>query len=182
MGWTKVFDSLPKDPSAEISSDQARVYFKLFNAAFEEAYKKQTSWVVMDPQLRDEIKVSVAKKLVPTYREFYENHRNGMMRACGDEDELGGTPTRLHEGHMVSVVGGNARFVFAVDRRRKTTESGPWCWSDPGTEDEEARLKQGAAEIDDQRWRLGRRWRRSTELLILNWIVMAEKSSRLGSF
>ncbi|TQD86624.1 hypothetical protein C1H46_027832 [Malus baccata] len=46
----------------------------------------------------------------------------------------------------------------------------------------EARLKQGAAEIDDRRWRLGRRRRRSTELLILNWIAMAEKSSRLGSF
>ncbi|KAM1240673.1 hypothetical protein ACFX15_045423 [Malus domestica] len=95
MGWTKVFDSLPKDPTAEISSDQARIYFKLFNAAFEEAYKKQTSWVVMDPQLRDEIKVSVAKKLVPTYQEFYENHRNEIMRACGDDSLVRYAPENL---------------------------------------------------------------------------------------
>ncbi|CAN6556812.1 unnamed protein product [Malus baccata var. baccata] len=95
MGWTKVFDSLPKDPTAEISSDQARIYFKRFNAAFEEAYKKQTSWVVMDPKLRDEIKVSVAKKLVPTYREFYENHRNGIMRACGEDSLVRYAPENL---------------------------------------------------------------------------------------
>ncbi|PQQ03572.1 exocyst complex component EXO70A1 [Prunus yedoensis var. nudiflora] len=95
MGWSKVFASLPEDPTAQISSDQAKSYFKRFNAAFEEAYRKQTSWVVPDPKLRDELKVSVAKKLVPVYREFYEKHRVGLKRECGEDSLVRYAPENL---------------------------------------------------------------------------------------
>ena len=78
MGWSKVISSLPEDPTAEISPDQARDCYKKFGAAFEEAYKKQSSWVVPDPKLRDEIKVSVARKLGASYGNFYEKNRGGL--------------------------------------------------------------------------------------------------------
>ena len=78
MGWSKVISSLPEDPTAEISPDQARDCYKKFGAAFEEAYKKQSSWVVPDPKLRDEIKVSVARKLGASYGNFYEKNRSGL--------------------------------------------------------------------------------------------------------
>ncbi|KAF5447033.1 hypothetical protein F2P56_032614 [Juglans regia] len=77
MGWSKVFASLQENPTAEIPPEQARDSFKKFNAAFEETYRKQKAWIVPDPKLRDEIKVSVAKKLVSAYKDFFERNRVG---------------------------------------------------------------------------------------------------------
>ncbi|KAL5581095.1 hypothetical protein UlMin_013537 [Ulmus minor] len=95
MGWSKVFASLPEDPTAEISPDQAKSYFKRFNAAFEEAYRKQTSWLVADSKLRDEIKVSVVNRLVPVYRAYYEKHRVGLARECGSDSLVRYAPENL---------------------------------------------------------------------------------------
>ncbi|KAF8397561.1 hypothetical protein HHK36_016480 [Tetracentron sinense] len=75
MGWSKVFSSLPEYPTAMISPEMAKECFKEFNSAFEQAYRKQSSWIVTDGKLRDGIKVSIAKKLVPAYRAFYEKYR-----------------------------------------------------------------------------------------------------------
>ncbi|KAK2637580.1 hypothetical protein Ddye_032372 [Dipteronia dyeriana] len=72
MAWTKVFSSLPEKTSSEISPEAAKECFRNFNAAFEEAYMKQTSRVIPDEKLRDAVKISIAKKLVPAYREFYD--------------------------------------------------------------------------------------------------------------
>ncbi|KAH7547997.1 hypothetical protein JRO89_XS14G0051100 [Xanthoceras sorbifolium] len=72
MAWTKVFSSLPEKNSSEMSPEAAKECFRRFNAAFEEAYMKQTSRVIPNAKLRDELKVSIAKKLVPAYREFYD--------------------------------------------------------------------------------------------------------------
>ncbi|KAK0591383.1 hypothetical protein LWI29_000861 [Acer saccharum] len=72
MAWTKVFSSLPEKTSSEISPEAAKECFRNFNAAFEEAYMKQTSMVIPDEKLRDAVKISIAKKLVPAYREFYD--------------------------------------------------------------------------------------------------------------
>ncbi|PON89564.1 Exocyst complex protein [Trema orientale] len=85
VGWSKVFAALPEDPTAEISTDMAKNYFRRITAAFEEAYRKQTAWVVPDPNLRDEVKVSVARKLVTPYRAYYEKHRVGLVRECGSD-------------------------------------------------------------------------------------------------
>lgn len=74
MAWTKVFSSLPAQTSPAITPETAKECFTRFNAAFEEACRKQTSWVVQDEKLRDELKVSIAKKLAPVYREFYDTH------------------------------------------------------------------------------------------------------------
>ncbi|OMP02694.1 Exocyst complex protein Exo70 [Corchorus olitorius] len=73
MAWNKVFSSLP-ERSFALSPDGVKDCFRKFNAAFEEAYVKQISWIVLDGKLRDEIKVSIARKLVPAYREFYETN------------------------------------------------------------------------------------------------------------
>lgn len=82
MGWSKVLASLPEaqSPAAEMSINHVKELFRRFNAAFEEAYKKQVGWVVADPKLRDEMKVSLAKKLLPRYREFYETHGAPLRR------------------------------------------------------------------------------------------------------
>ncbi|CAA7041405.1 unnamed protein product [Microthlaspi erraticum] len=71
--WSNVFMSLPEEPT-DLSPEEAKIYFRRFHTAFEEAYMKQSSRVVPDSKLRDELKVSVAKKLVPEYREFYRKY------------------------------------------------------------------------------------------------------------
>ncbi|KAG6670665.1 hypothetical protein I3843_Q047200 [Carya illinoinensis] len=70
-----MFESLPENPTIEISPEQAKVCFNRFNTAFGEAYRTQKSWVVTNPKLRDEIKVSVAKKLGSVYRSFYSRYQ-----------------------------------------------------------------------------------------------------------
>ncbi|KAG6665718.1 exocyst complex component EXO70H1-like [Carya illinoinensis] len=74
IAWTKVISSLPGKDSAEITPEMAKECFRRFSAAFEEAYRKQTSWLVQDGNLRDELKVSIAKKLVPVYQEFFDTY------------------------------------------------------------------------------------------------------------
>ncbi|CAN7061295.1 unnamed protein product [Brassica oleracea var. botrytis] len=71
--WSYVYMSLPEEPT-ELSPEEAKIYFRRFHSAFEEAYMKQSSRVVPDAKLRDELKVSIAKKLVPEYREFYNKY------------------------------------------------------------------------------------------------------------
>ncbi|RWR76853.1 exocyst complex component EXO70B1-like protein [Cinnamomum micranthum f. kanehirae] len=75
MAWNKVIQTIPPNPTAEIPLDEAREAFRRFNSAFESAYRTQASWVVSDAKLKDEIKVSIARKIVPPYRAFYEKYR-----------------------------------------------------------------------------------------------------------
>ncbi|KAI3470706.1 hypothetical protein Pfo_027369 [Paulownia fortunei] len=72
VAWAKVLSSLPAEN--EESPQTIKEHFRQFNSAFEAAYKKQSSWVVPDSKLRDEIKLSIARKLVPAYRDFYDTH------------------------------------------------------------------------------------------------------------
>ncbi|KAL4353688.1 hypothetical protein GQ457_06G007950 [Hibiscus cannabinus] len=81
LAWGKVFDSLPENPTAPMTCGEARECFRKFNISFEDAYLKQSSSVVPDPKLRNEIKVSIGKKLVAVYREFHDTHKSTV----GDE-------------------------------------------------------------------------------------------------
>jgi len=81
--WIKVLSFLKDEgihSSGSFSSGVSRVVlkdrFKNFNAAFEEAHKAQSTWVVFDPQLRDELRISIADKLLPAYRAFVGRYGN----------------------------------------------------------------------------------------------------------
>ncbi|CAK9140526.1 unnamed protein product [Ilex paraguariensis] len=75
IAWSRVVGSLPEDPTAVKSPEDVKECFKRFNSLFDQAYKKQFVCIVPDCKLRDEIKVSLARKLVGVYREFYGVHR-----------------------------------------------------------------------------------------------------------
>ncbi|TKY67297.1 Exocyst complex component EXO70A1 [Spatholobus suberectus] len=85
VGWSAVFSSLPENTAAEVPAEQARACFVRFDAAFREACRKQSSWVVSDPKLRDEITASIASKLVAKYGEFYETNRVGSKSVTPDD-------------------------------------------------------------------------------------------------
>ncbi|GAA0154887.1 membrane traffic protein [Lithospermum erythrorhizon] len=74
LGWGHVIGSI-HDPTGEKSAGEVKDCFKKFNGQFEQAYHKQSVCVVADRELRDEIKLDVARKLVPVYQEFYSKHK-----------------------------------------------------------------------------------------------------------
>ncbi|KAG8374291.1 hypothetical protein BUALT_Bualt11G0116200 [Buddleja alternifolia] len=80
LGWGHVIDSLPSDPTAVETPEKVKEIFKIFNTTFDQAYRKQSVCVVPDNKLRDEIKVSIARKIFRLYREFYNAHRVTMGR------------------------------------------------------------------------------------------------------
>ncbi|PON91492.1 Exocyst complex protein [Trema orientale] len=108
MAWTKVFSSLPDSKSSPLSRDLAKESFMRFNAAFEEAYRKQTSWIVQDGKLRDDLKVSIAKKLAPKYQEFYDanlamlSEENLELLVRFSPDDLGNYLSDLFHGTSTS--------------------------------------------------------------------------------
>ncbi|GJY50020.1 exocyst complex component EXO70A1-like protein [Tanacetum coccineum] len=78
LAWSHVIDAIPENNTAT-STEEARDRFKRITLAFEECHKKQLAVVIPDGKLRDEIKVSVARKLLPLYREFY-NEKSSELR------------------------------------------------------------------------------------------------------
>lgn len=109
MAWAKVFSCLPERLDPSLSPDSAKEHFRQFSAAFEEAYRKQTAYVVPDGKLRDEIILSVAKKLVPMYREFYDTYlevliseKNLAVMVRYSPDNLGNYLSDLFHGTSMS--------------------------------------------------------------------------------
>ncbi|KAK7396522.1 hypothetical protein VNO78_17590 [Psophocarpus tetragonolobus] len=80
VAWGEVVSSLPENPATA----EARAVFENFNLRFEEAYRKQNSFVVADRELRDEIKGSIARSIVPRYREWY----NALLATVGSVRNL----------------------------------------------------------------------------------------------
>ncbi|EOA30087.1 hypothetical protein CARUB_v10013194mg [Capsella rubella] len=80
LAWGPVVSSLPENRTVEMTPDEVKDLFRKFNESFENAYGRHSVCVVADPKLRDEIKESIARKLVPIYREFY-NTRSSVVLA-----------------------------------------------------------------------------------------------------
>lgn len=72
--WTKTLQCLKDEGIGGSSSNASKVAlkerFKSFNACFEEIYRVQTAWKVPDPQLREELRISISEKVIPAYRSF----------------------------------------------------------------------------------------------------------------
>ncbi|KAI3705377.1 hypothetical protein L1987_75614 [Smallanthus sonchifolius] len=79
VAWSHVIDAVPKNVTA-MTREEARDSFKKVNAVFDETHRKQLSVVIPNGKLRDEIKLSIAKKLLPAYREFYDAQQLEMRK------------------------------------------------------------------------------------------------------
>ncbi|XP_042502788.1 exocyst complex component EXO70E2-like isoform X2 [Macadamia integrifolia] len=73
--WSSIL-SLLKDEgicspgSNSVSKTVLKERFRNFNLAFEEVYKNQTGWLIPDPQLREDLRISVSLKVIQAYRTF----------------------------------------------------------------------------------------------------------------
>ncbi|EOA14941.1 hypothetical protein CARUB_v10028285mg [Capsella rubella] len=79
LAWGKVMDLLPENPAEEFTPEEAKEVVTRFNDEFETSYRKQTSWVIPDPKLRDQIKISVSQKLTHGCTEFHQMNRSGLV-------------------------------------------------------------------------------------------------------
>ncbi|XP_019159286.1 PREDICTED: exocyst complex component EXO70B1-like [Ipomoea nil] len=80
LGWGDVIASLPENPTAPMSPEEIKQHFKKFNASFAQAHRKHSACVVSDRNLRDSLKVSLARKLLRPYRDFYDTHKLTMPK------------------------------------------------------------------------------------------------------
>ncbi|CAM8987600.1 unnamed protein product [Rhodiola kirilowii] len=67
-------DGLNHPGSKSISKTLLKERFRTFNLAFEDIYKAQTSWVISDLQLREDLRISTSQKVIQAYRTFYGRH------------------------------------------------------------------------------------------------------------
>uniref|UniRef100_A0A1D1YJ64 Exocyst subunit Exo70 family protein n=1 Tax=Anthurium amnicola TaxID=1678845 RepID=A0A1D1YJ64_9ARAE len=89
--WTKVLHCLKDEgigfsgSSSSASKATLKERFKNFNMAFEEVYRNQIAWKVPDPQLREELRISISEKVIPAYRSFmgrFGSHLEGGRHAA----------------------------------------------------------------------------------------------------
>lgn len=105
MGWNKVLSTLVlgNNPTVEMAGG----CFRNFNAEFSETCMKQSSWIVSDAKLREEIKVSVLSKVVGRYKEFYEKHCVECRTMLGSDNVVRFSPDDL-EGYISDILCGTA--------------------------------------------------------------------------
>ncbi|MQM12836.1 hypothetical protein Taro_045753 [Colocasia esculenta] len=85
LAWSKVLAAVPQDSAALASMDAhaARERMRRFNEAFDGAYRGQAAWLVADGKMREELKLSIARKLMPAYQAFYERCRGLLAGETG---------------------------------------------------------------------------------------------------
>ncbi|KAK4785976.1 hypothetical protein SAY86_002665 [Trapa natans] len=104
FAWGMVFLSLPETATSggggrgSISDDIVKEWFVKFNAAFEEAYVKQVSWVLPDRRLRELVKASLTNKILPAYRDLYELG----IEWLGESNRFSGTVIRFTPDDVTS--------------------------------------------------------------------------------
>ncbi|KAL1207292.1 Exocyst complex component EXO70B1 [Cardamine amara subsp. amara] len=86
--WSRVLSALREESStgspsyAQRSNNSSKMSlkerFRGFNASFEELYRLQTAWKVPDPQLREELRISISEKVIPAYRAFYGRNKGQL--------------------------------------------------------------------------------------------------------
>lgn len=78
LAWEPLASMCPK---TEMSPEEAKTQLERFGECFESTWESQSACVVPDPKLLEEMRTSIAEKLLPAYRDFYNAHANAVMLA-----------------------------------------------------------------------------------------------------
>ncbi|XP_031105447.1 exocyst complex component EXO70E2-like [Ipomoea triloba] len=74
--WSPILSLIRNDGSTDKTLLRERC--RSFNAAFEEVYKSQTGWLIPDLQLRDDVRISTSKNVVPAFRVFFGSVKDSV--------------------------------------------------------------------------------------------------------
>lgn len=76
LGWEHVVQHLSTNSTATMTSpEDVKEFFRKLVTLFDQAYRKQSTCVVADTKLREEIQRSIAGKIGGVYRKLYNTHR-----------------------------------------------------------------------------------------------------------
>lgn len=94
--------------SNSISRSLLKERLQSFYVAFEEVYKNQTGWVIPDPQLREDLRISTSLKVIQAYRTFVGRHVNHISEKHikYSADDLEDHLLDFFEGSQKSLHGG----------------------------------------------------------------------------
>lgn len=120
--WTKVLSCLKDEGIGGSSNNASKVAlkerFKNFNACFEEIYRVQTAWKVPDPQLREELRISISEKVIPAYRSFMGRFGNHLESGRHAGKYIKYNPEDL-ENYLLDLFEGTPLIIHHM--RRKST-------------------------------------------------------------
>ncbi|MCO5567684.1 hypothetical protein L7F22_021378 [Adiantum nelumboides] len=126
LSWKKLLNFLHEEglhgSSTFFSGVSKRILkdrLKSFNSLFEELHRTQSTWFVPDPELREELRISIEEKVVPAYRSFLIRHQSFLNSGRGRQKIITYTPEDLErclrdlfEG--TSFLGGARRMSFSA--------------------------------------------------------------------
>lgn len=103
--------------SSSASKMALKERFKGFNASFEEIYRLQTAWKVPDPQLREELRISIQEKVIMAYRAFFGRNKSQLEGGRHAGKYIKYTPDDL-ESYLPDLFEGNQ---MVIHPRRKSS-------------------------------------------------------------
>ncbi|CAH8389911.1 unnamed protein product [Eruca vesicaria subsp. sativa] len=103
--------------SSSASKMALKERFKGFNASFEELYRLQTAWKVPDPQLREELRISIQEKVIPAYRDFFGRNKSQLEGGRHAGKYIKYTPDDL-DSYLPDLFEGNQ---MVIHPRRKSS-------------------------------------------------------------
>ncbi|CAN0870275.1 Exocyst complex component EXO70E2 [Linum grandiflorum] len=112
--WSSVLSMLRDEGNSHpnaTSRSQLRDMIRNFYAAFEDVYRTQTSWLIPDGQLRDDLRISTSLKVIQAYRNFVGRHTNsiGDRHIKYSADDLENYLMDLFEGSQKSLQNSHRR-------------------------------------------------------------------------
>ncbi|XP_020236401.1 exocyst complex component EXO70E2-like [Cajanus cajan] len=108
--WGSVLSMLMHDGVSSCASQRTlKKRCKGFNTAFAEVYKTQTGWCIAEPQLREDLQISVSQMVVPAYSTYIGRNSSNIadkyIKYTVDDlqsyilDLFQGSPKSLHYSH-----------------------------------------------------------------------------------
>ncbi|TYI90558.1 hypothetical protein E1A91_D03G130600v1 [Gossypium mustelinum] len=118
--WMKALYCLKDEGIGGSSNNASKVTlkerFKNFNAFFEEIYRIQTGWKVPDPQLREELRISISEKVIPAYRSFMGRFGSQLESGRNSGKYIKYTPEDL-ENYLLDLFEGSPLILHHMRRK-----------------------------------------------------------------
>lgn len=102
-----------------VSKNVLKDRLKCFNNSFEELHRTQSTWIVPDPELREELRISIEEKVIPAYRSFLARYQSFLTSRREREKYIKYTAEDLEKCLLdlfegTSFVGGGRRMSFST--------------------------------------------------------------------
>lgn len=103
ISWSSALSLLRSHDGHALPRATFKERCRSFSIAFEEVYRNQTGWRVPDPQLREDLQISISQKVIHAYRNFTGRNSNDERHIKYTADDLENFLLDLFEGSSRSL-------------------------------------------------------------------------------